>query len=225
MRHLPRSARAPRLATAALALAGVARAPTAAAILALASMTVATPAAPAAQVPLPPAHESALPGASGPPPGPASPGAAAARLVFDLPAGWVSEPPSSSMRLAQARVPGRAGAAQFAIFYFGPGGGGTPEANIERWIGQIDKPAGPPQRGSLSTHGLAVTWVEVAGTMKATAAGMGPATAQPGTRLLGAVVEGRGGPWFAKLTGPDATVAAARPAFLALLRGLRTAGP
>jgi hypothetical protein len=177
----------------------------------------------AAQVPVPPAHDPVVKMAPGPAAGPEASGAVPARLVFDLPAGWVSEPPSSSMRLAQAKIQGPAGAAQFAIFYFGPGGGGSPEANIERWIGQIDKPAGPPKRGSLSTHGLAVSWVEVAGTMKATTAGMGPETAQPGTRLLGAVVQGPGGPWFAKATGPDATVTAARPAFFTMLRKLRTA--
>jgi hypothetical protein len=188
---------------------------------AMAALTGLAAGAPAAQVPVPPAHESAIKGTPGP--APAAGDAAPARLIFALPAAWASEPPSSSMRLAQATIPGPAGAAQFAIFYFGPGGGGTPEANVERWIGQIDKPAGPPKRGSFSTHGLAVTWVEVAGTMKASTAGMGPATAQPGTRLLGAVVQGPGGPWFAKATGPDATVAAARPAFLAMLRGLRTA--
>jgi hypothetical protein len=178
----------------------------------------------AAQVQVPPAHDPAIQRAPGAVPAPLAAGdAAPARLLFELPAGWVSEPPSSAMRLAQARIPAPAGAAQFAIFYFGPGGGGTPEANIERWIAQIDKPAGPPKRGSFSTHGLAVTWVEMAGTMKASTPGMGPATAQPGTRLLGAVVQGPGGPWFAKATGPDATVAAARPAFLAMLRGMRTA--
>jgi hypothetical protein len=73
----------------------------------------------------------------------------------------------------------------------------------------------------LTAHGLNVTWVEVAGTMKPSTVGMGPTTAQPGSRLLGAVVEGPGGPWYLKLIGPDATVAAARSSFLDLLRGLK----
>ena len=186
----------------------------------------------AAQVAVPPAHDPALPGPGGgggaaqagpAQPGAAQPGATPTRLVFALPAAWKSEPPGSGMRLAQAGIPGPAGAAQFAIFYFGAGGGGTPEANIERWIGQIERPLAPPRRAAFSTHGLTVSWVEVAGTMKASTIGMGPATAQPGSRLLGAVVEGPGGPWFVKVIGPDATVAAARPAFVELLHGLRTA--
>jgi hypothetical protein len=181
----------------------------------------------AAQVAVPPAHDPALPGpgagGGAAQAGALQPGAAPTRLVFALPAAWKSEPPGSGMRLAQASISGPTGAAQFAIFYFGAGGGGTAEANIERWIGQIERPLGPPRRAAFSTHGLAVAWVEVAGTMKASTIGMGPATAQPGSRLLGAVVEGPGGPWFVKAIGPDATVAAARPAFLELLHGLRTA--
>jgi hypothetical protein len=175
----------------------------------------------AGQVAVPPAHTPAMTGAA-----PLSPAAAGApaTLVFALPAAWVSEKPGSAMRVAQAKIPGPAGAGEFAIFYFS-GGGGTAEANIERWIGQIDRPAAPPKRGSFETHGLEVSWVEVAGTMKPSTVGMGPTTAKPGSRLLGAVVEGPGGPWFVKAIGPDATVAAARAAFLDLLHGLRSAAP
>jgi hypothetical protein len=196
---------------------------------AVAAMATATA---AGQVAVPPAHQPAMAGppvgsAAAGPAGAAAAGPAAARLIFQLPPAWASEQPSSGMRLAQAKIPGPAGAAagELAIFYFGPGGGGTADANIERWIGQIDAPAAPPRRGAFSSHGLEVTWVEVAGTMKPSSMGMGPATARPGSRLLGAVVEGPGGPWFVKAIGPDATIAAARPAFLDLLHGLRTAAP
>jgi hypothetical protein len=182
--------------------------------------TAAAAAPPAAQVAVPPAHQPVV----GAPAGDTA-RAAPSRLVFALPAAWVKEQPSSGMRLAQARIPGPAGAAELAIFYFGAGGGGTADANIERWVGQIDLPAAPPKRASFTTHGLGVTWVDVAGTMKPSTVGMGPATAQPGSRLLGAVVEGPGGPWFVKAVGPDATVAAARPAFLEMLHGLRAAAP
>jgi hypothetical protein len=40
-------------------------------------------------------------------------------------------------------------------------------------------------------------------------------------RLIGAVVEGPGGPWYFKLTGPDATVTAQKEAFLAMLRAVK----
>jgi hypothetical protein len=156
----------------------------------------------------------------------ASGSAAAPGIAFELPAGWVSEKPGSGMRLAQATIPGAKGSGQFAIFYFGAGGGGSAAANIQRWIDQIDTPVAPVHREDFTAHGLKISWVEVAGTLKASTVGMGPSQAQPGSRLLGAVVEGPGGPWYVKAIGPDATIAAARGAFLDLLKGLRprTAG-
>jgi hypothetical protein len=52
---------------------------------------------------------------------------------------------------------------------------------------------------------------------------MAPSVPQPDSRLLGAVVEGEGGPWFFKLVGPAATVEAARDEFFTLLRTVRPA--
>ncbi len=142
-------------------------------------------------------------------------------LLLTLPAGWEQEPPSSGMRLAQARIPGPGGPGEFALFYFGPGGGGGTEANIERWIGQVEAdPDSQARRDRFEANGLALTWVEVDGTLKASGMGMGPAEDRPGYRLLGAVVEGPGGPWFIKVTGPRATLAAEREAFFTMLRNL-----
>lgn len=204
--------------------------PILAAMLLLLPVAVQAPPASRQPPPVPPSHEPAMGSATAPSaaaPGPSAPSNLAASpgssgLVYQLPAAWVAEKPASNMRLVQASIPGKGGAAQFAIFYFGRGGGGTPEANIQRWVDQMENPPAPPRRESFSAHGLTIDWVEVAGTMKATTIGMGPATAQPGYRLLGAVIEGPNGPWYAKVTGPDATVAAARQAFLDLLRGLQT---
>jgi hypothetical protein len=146
-----------------------------------------------------------------------------AGLDFDLPAGWQSEPPSSDMRLAQATIPGPAGNGQLAVFFFGPGGGGTVEANIERWVGQMEVSGAAPQPQVFEANGYRVTWIDVAGTLQPSTMGMGPSEPQPGARLLGAVVEGPGGPWFFKATGPDATLAGQREAFLTMLRSVRGA--
>jgi len=78
-----------------------------------------------------------------------------------------------------------------------------------------------PERGELAASGFSISWIEVRGTLLPSTMGSGPSTPQPGSRLLGAVVEGEGGPWFFKLTGPDATLGAQREAFFALLRGVR----
>jgi len=143
-----------------------------------------------------------------------------AAIDFDLPAGWQSQPPSSSMRVAQAVIPGSGGSGDLAVFYFGPGGGGTVEANIERWIGQMESP-GTPKPETFEANGYRVTWIEVRGTLKPSSMGTGPTTAQPDSRLLGAVVEGPGGPWFFKATGPEATMGPQRDAFVAMLKSVR----
>ena len=145
-------------------------------------------------------------------------------VAFDLPAGWERQPPSSTMRIAQASIPGAAGPGELAVFYFGPGGGGGVDANLERWIGQMQAEAGSaePQRDRFQVGHFAVTTVEVEGTLLPSGMGSGPASPQPNSLLLGAVVEGPGGPWFFKATGPAATLAPQREAFMAMLRGVRT---
>jgi hypothetical protein len=141
---------------------------------------------------------------------------------FELPATWRREQPSSGMRLAQAVVPGPAGPGELAVFHFGAGQGGGVEANFERWLGQIELLAGStPERGELAAAGFKVSWIDARGTLLPSAMGSGPTTPQPGFRLLGAVVEGEGGPWFFKVTGPEATLAPEREAFFGLLRGVR----
>jgi hypothetical protein len=154
--------------------------------------------------------------------GAAGEGASAAGIDFDLPAGWQSEPPQSNMRLAQATIEGPGGPGQLAVFYFGPGGGGGVDANIQRWIEQMEvAPGTQPRPDAFDANGYKVTVIDVQGTMKPSGMGMGPSTPQPDSRLLGAVVEGPGGPWFFKATGPEATLGSQREPFLKMLRSVR----
>jgi hypothetical protein len=85
------------------------------------------------------------------------------------------------------------------------------DENIDRWVGQFSG-ATKPDRSKREIHGLTVTRVEVAGTYTAMRMpGMPSAPpVRPGWRLLGAIVEAPSGLWFFKVTGPDATVKAAR---------------
>lgn len=153
----------------------------------------------------------------------AAPDGAASDIEFALPAGWQSETPTSGMRLAQASIPGPGGTGQLTVFYFGPGGGGDVESNIQRWVGQMEPEQGSePARQTFETeNGFRVTWVDVAGTLLPSTMGTGPETPQPNSRLLGAVVEGPGGPWFFKATGPKDTLAAERENFLGMLRSVQ----
>ncbi|HKI85865.1 MAG TPA: hypothetical protein VKA53_03880 [Thermoanaerobaculia bacterium] len=145
----------------------------------------------------------------------------ATELHYTLPADWKTEKPASSMRLAQASIPGKGGEGQLAIFYFGPGQGGTVDANIKRWENEIKPaPGTTPKTESFQVGSLKVTWVDASGTLMPSQMGMGPKQPQSGYRLFGAVVEGAGGPWFLKAIGPSATLEAQRQAWLDMLHNL-----
>jgi hypothetical protein len=141
---------------------------------------------------------------------------------FDRPAEWSFREPSTSMRLAEAEIPGGDGAALLTVFFFGAGGGGDIEANLQRWAGQIEAEAGTePVRESFEVGGFSVSTIAVNGTLLPSRMGGGPSEPAAGSKLVGAVVEGPGGPWFFKVTGPAETVDAAEPAFATMLRSVR----
>lgn len=162
-------------------------------------------------------------GAPGAPPA-AAPTGAASDLDYRLPEDWVAEPPANTMRLAQARIPGEAGDGELALFYFGPGGGGGTEANIQRWLGQLQAaPGAEPERETFETGDLTVHTVVGRGTLTPSPMTMqgGTPEPQPGSMLLGAVVEGPGGPWFFKVTGPAETLEPYREDFFEMVRNVR----
>lgn len=148
----------------------------------------------------------------------------ATTIQWDLPDGWRSEAPTSAMRLAQAAIPGEGGEGQLLVFHFGPGGGGGTEANIQRWIEQVQQePGSEPRREEFEVDGYQVILVDVKGTLQPSTMVSGPSSPQPDQRLLGAVVEGPGGPWFFKATGPQATLDGEAEAFRAMLESIRPA--
>jgi hypothetical protein len=126
------------------------------------------------------------------------------------------------MRLAEAEIPGGSGAALLTVFFFGAGGGGDIDANLQRWAGQIEAEAGTePVRDTFQLEGFSVSTIAVEGTLLPSRMGGGPSEPAPGSKLVGAVVEGPGGPWFFKMTGPVDTVTAAEPAFDTMMRSVR----
>ena len=144
-------------------------------------------------------------------------------LRLTLPADWQRETPSSAMRAAQARVPGPDGGAELTVFHFGEGKGGSVAENLQRWVDQMEfAPGASTRREELSIHGFTVYWVDFAGTLKAGTMGMGPAEPLADARMLGAIVEGPGGPWYFKLVGPSSAVGPQREAFLRMLETIRT---
>lgn len=145
------------------------------------------------------------------------------QLAYELPAAWQPQTPEGNMRLAQAAIPGAGGPGQFALFYFGPGGGGGVQDNLQRWIAQMKpRPGAQPKGDKFEANNCLVTWIEIEGSLLPSQTGMGPTAEQPDSMLLAAVVEGLGGPWFFKATGPAKTLKGQREAFLAMLRTVRT---
>jgi len=143
-------------------------------------------------------------------------------LKFKVPAGWVEEERTSSMRVAQyklPRAPGDTEDASLVLYYFGPGQGGSTTANIDRWISQMKQDDGSAAKGAKDEHlvgnGLKVTTVDVSGTYVAeTAPGSGTFNNKPASRLRAAVVETPNGSYFVKLVGPEKTVAQWNDSFL-----------
>ena len=156
--------------------------------------------------------------------------ASGAGLEFETPSTWISETPSSSMRLAQYRLPrveGDPEDAELAVFYFG-GQGGSVQANVDRWIGQFSNPDGSPvtnpRVSERETSGVPLTLVDVGGTYhQAQGPMMAQTTAKENYRMLAAVAQGPGGPTFFKLTGPQPTVDHFEESFNAFLDTLRPA--
>ena len=133
-------------------------------------------------------------------------------LTFARPAEWVWQQPSSSMRKAQLSVPGKDGAADVVFFYFGPGGAGGVQANVDRWIGQFKK-LDDKEITTRESGGTNITYVEAQGTFM-----VGPPFGQKvpkeGYGLLGAIIEAKGGAVFIKMTGPEKTVSKSKGDFV-----------
>jgi len=170
----------------------------------------------AANAPSSPTMEPSASGAAG----------SAAGLAFKAPEGWKQVPPASQMRAAQLSLPAAGGEApEMVLFFFGSGTGGGTQDNIERWIGQVQQPDGSSSKAKAKSAertvgGLKITTVVVDGNY-ASGGMMGqPTVMKENFRLWGAVVEGPGGPWFWKCTGPKAAMEAQGAAFDAFLASL-----
>ena len=153
----------------------------------------------------------------------------AAGLRFSVPGTWTRIPASSEMRAAQYRIPHASGDSEdgeLILFFFGATKGGGVQDNLDRWYGQFSQPDGRLSRDAAvltirTVHGLRVTMVDLPGTYLGGGMGGGaPPAPKPGWRMLGAIIEGEGGPWFLKALGPDATIRQAKGDFEALVDSL-----
>jgi len=165
-------------------------------------------AGPLAESSLPPGHPP-IEGAALSPDMAAQPVATATgqALVWTAPPDWTPKT-GSAMRKGSYAISGPEGAGDLSITAF-PGDVGGDLANVNRWRGQLQLPPVADLAGSveaLDANGLHMLVFDAA---------------NGGSRILGAIVPRPGETWFFKLTGPDALVARAKPAFLGFLRTVK----
>lgn len=157
---------------------------------------------------------------------PASTSASTGELQFKTPDGWSRESPSSSMRVGQYQLPAAEGdteAASLVVFFFGPGQGGSVQANLDRWIGQIQQPDGGSSKDkakteTLTVNGMKVTLLDVTGGYAGGDMGRAPTQAKGNYRMRAGVIESPGGAYFVKLVGPEKTVGKWDDSFMAFIK-------
>lgn len=140
-------------------------------------------------------------------------------FAFTTPSGWDWVPITSSMRKAQLRFPsGQTAQAEVIFFHFGKGDGGGVQANLDRWLGMFEGPKDKLNAKTEETtvNGHKIHHVQAQGTFLSGMPG-GPKTAQPGTMLLGAIIESPEGAVFIRGTGPVETVKAGEKTFRGLV--------
>jgi hypothetical protein len=190
------------------------------ALVALASCQKEKPPEPApAPAPAPPAPVAQ----AQPAPAPEPPKPAAKPLEWDDPPQWKKVPPSSSMRKASYQIPAAKGdkePGELNVFVLG----GDVDSNIQRWVDEFSGMAPKSVvRTDRTVNEMRQAVVEI--PKGKFSGGMGDKGASDNYGLLGAIVVApSGAQYFFKLTGPSATVKAARDPFYSLLDGMREQG-
>jgi hypothetical protein len=146
-------------------------------------------------------------------------------VALKVPEAWKVELPSSSMRKAQMAAEGSKGPAELVVFYFGEQGAGSPQDNIDRWVGQFTTADGTRVTAvdlkDLEVNGHKVSRVEVAGRYASNMAMQGQEQAPvDDQRLIAAIISTPSGPYYVKFLGPEATVTEHRAAFDEMLSSI-----
>jgi hypothetical protein len=154
----------------------------------------------------------------------------AVNLEYTAPDTWQKEAPHGMFRREQYRLPRAAGDSEDGeLAVFGGGIGGGVEANVQMWRSQFTLPDGQPipdegvVRQTLDVNGLDVTVVDIAGRYRGRAMMLGTSApaAKDSYRMLGAIVETPGRPWYFKAVGPAETIAQHREEFMDFLHTLK----
>jgi hypothetical protein len=130
-------------------------------------------------------------------------------FTFTRPAKWEWVESTSPMRKAQLKVTDAASkaSANVAFYYFGTGGAGGVQANVDRWLNQFAEPTNQinAKIENATVGKTKVTYVQAEGTYKDGMPG-GATTPRPGFALIGAILESDEGNVYVKMTGPKELV-------------------
>lgn len=147
----------------------------------------------------------------------------AAGVQWTAPSSWKAQA-ARPMRAATYAVPAAPGDkedGECAVYYFGPGKGGSVDDNLKRWMGQFEPAQQDAQPRKRTINGLNVTSIDLSGTYTGAGGPMAATkTIKPGYRLLGAIAEAPEGLIFIKFTAPARTAAANQANFENLLKSL-----
>jgi hypothetical protein len=144
-----------------------------------------------------------------------------------IPKEWTTKPVTSSMRAADFVLSEKAGEeAELVVYYFGEGGAGSVEANIDRWLGQFSQAGGKPSKDLAKIEktkfaGQDATVISVSGHFAAAAMPGGEAIDKQDQSLLAAIVNSPSGPYYFKLVGAKKTVDAHTARFRAMFASLK----
>ena len=148
-------------------------------------------------------------------------------LKSTTPADWKSEKPTSTLRLAQFRLPKAEGDkddAELRVFSLG----GSAKQNLERWKGEFQPPKGKSMDDvskveEFKVAGCAVLYFDVSGTWLDGAPGQ-PAdkkTKREDYRMIAVQFNGPDNPFQFKLMGPAKTVEKHKKGFDEWLKGFK----
>jgi len=137
-------------------------------------------------------------------------------FTFTRPTSWEWVESTSPMRKAQLKVSGadKKQSAEIIFFHFGAGGGGSVQANVDRWLSQFEEPKEKinAKTEEVTIGSRKVTYVQAEGTYLSGVPG-GPKIPQPNSMLLGGIVESGEGNVFIRLTGPSTLAKENKDAF------------
>jgi hypothetical protein len=143
-----------------------------------------------------------------------------------VPADWKPKPTVSGMRAAEFELPASGGQAEVVVYYFGESGAGSVQANVDRWVGQFTQPDGSPSKDvtkveKASFAGQEASIITVSGHYAARAMPGGEAVDKADQTLTAAIVPSPKGPYYFRLIGDRAAVAAQSGKFREMLDSLK----